>query len=128
MRLPKIGSLIVGAAALLLTMSFTSRSAEAQSISIVTKTYKVQVEYWFFDTDYYYWSTVFETDNLQDAQFVYDLLLMAKEDGQLNSAAPNSYWRYFAVDVRMITEYHYPDILKPLYYDYQPITSRLSTK
>ena len=82
--------------------------ADAQDYYFAQKTYKVQVEYWFFDTDYYYWRTVFETPNLEDAEFMYELLLLAKQNHQLNQAAPNEYWRYIAVDVRLITVYHYP--------------------
>ena len=72
-----------------------------------------------FDTDYYYWSTILETHNKNDAQVLYDALRVAKEHGFLNEAAANSYWRYIAVDVRLKTEYHYPQIqpapLNPLY-------------
>lgn len=75
---------------------------------IAQKTYKVEVEYWFFDTDYYYWRTMFETSSESDARFVYDLLVLAKENRQLNEAAPNEYWRYIPVDVRLVVEYHYP--------------------
>ena len=83
-------------------------SAEAQTFTYLQKTYKVEVEYWFFDTDYYYWGTVFESSDHDEAEFVYNLLQIAKANGQLNQAAPNSYWRYIAVDVRMTTEYHFP--------------------
>jgi hypothetical protein len=68
----------------------------------------VQVEYWFFDTDAYYWSTYYESSDYDDALSMYLFLKEADELGILNSVAPNSYWRYIAVDVRMITEYNYP--------------------
>ena len=119
MRFPKT----VATLALLVAGFIVVGQAEtAQAQTAITKTYKVQVEYWFFDTDYYYWSTVLETDSLGEAQFLYDVLLWAKENNSLNAAAPNSYWRYIAVDVRLITEYHYPRFehagqfnLKPVY-------------
>lgn len=81
--------------------------AEAKSYGYYTKSYAVQVEYWFFDTDYTYWSTKFETNDLGDAEFVYNALLIAKENGDLNTAAPSTYWRYIAVDVRLITVWTY---------------------
>lgn len=85
--------------------SLSPGSATAQESVSITRTYKVQVQYWFFDTDYYYWSTKLETTNQSDAQFLYGLLVWAKENGQLNAVVPNSYWRYIAVDVRMRVEY-----------------------
>ena len=97
-------------AAVLMAIVFTSfsvspRSASGQETVSVTRTYKVQVQYWFFDTDYYYWSTKLETTNQSDAQLLYGLLVWAKENGQLNAVVPNSYSRYIAVDVRMRVEY-----------------------
>ena len=103
----KIGSLL-GFVALLLIIGFAAQPAQAQTPTGFYKTYKVQVEYWFFDTDYYYWSTVHETADLAEALFIYDLLLAAKRNRELNEVAANSYGRYIAVDVRMITQYHYP--------------------
>lgn len=84
-----------------------SNRAEAATSGYFLKTYEVQVEYWFFDSDYYYWSTVYSTSDQEDAQFVYNLLLLAKQNGNLNAAAPNEYWRYIAVDVRLIVKYQY---------------------
>lgn len=95
---------IVAAMACGIGMADASR-AEAKSYGYYVKSYEVQVEYWFFDTDYYYWGTVFSTKDLGDAQFVYGALLDAKANGNVNTAAPNSYWRYFAVDVRLITKW-----------------------
>ena len=88
--------------------SFVAKSADAQYQ--LQKKYKVQVEYWFFDTDYYYWSTVYETTNQIDANFYYGLLNWAKQQGTLNSVVPNSYWRYIAVDVRLIEVYEWQRI------------------
>ena len=96
-----------------------SKSASAQSSFSIPRTYKVQVQYWFFDTDYYYWSTKLETEDQAEAQFLYEVLLWAKENGQLNAVAPNSYWRYIAVDVRMVVEYDW-DWLSPSYSELSP--------
>lgn len=100
-------------AALFLT-SVDSSSAQAQSQIQIPKTYKVQVQYWFFDTDYYYWSTKLETNNSSEANFLYQVLLWAKQNGELNAAAPSTYWRYIAVDVRMVVEYDW-DWFQPVY-------------
>ena len=91
-------------------------STEAQSSRVtIARTYRVQVQYWFFDTDYYYWSTKLETQDQAEAQFLYDVLMWAKSNGNLNSVAPNSYWRYFAVDVRMVTVYKLYQPIQPIW-------------
>ncbi len=83
-----------------LTVS-TSQEVEAAEVS-QNCTYEIQVEYWFFDTDYSYWKTMYSTTDQDDAQLMYDLLLIAKQNHQLNSVVPNEYWRYVAVDVRLV--------------------------
>lgn len=65
------------------------------------KEHQVQVEYWFWDYDYTYWSTVYASENYNAANFVYQLSLLAKQNGDLNQVWPNDYWRYIAVDVRL---------------------------
>lgn len=107
-------------AALLAVSSFDSGSARAQDTISVPRTYKVQVQYHFFDTDYYYWSTVLETSNQSEAQMLYDILVWAKENNRLNQFAPHSYWRYLAVDVRMRVEYDW-NFLQPQQYSLSPI-------
>lgn len=104
--LASIRSLVIAGLALAFSTGAANHSS-AQN-AYISATYKVQVEYWFFDTDYYYWSTQFESSNYNDAVYVYNILQAADDAGMLNSVAPNSYWRYIAVDVRMITEYNYP--------------------
>ena len=80
----------------------TPNQADAAPNYKLQCTYEVQVQYWFFDTTGYYWSTVYSSENEQDAQFVYYLLSVAKQNGDLNKVVPNSYWRYIAVDVRLV--------------------------
>jgi hypothetical protein len=104
---------LLAAAAVSIGFSATAQSADAQRASYAQITYKIQVEYWFFDTESYHWSTVYETTDRDDALFVYNLLLLAKANGQLNQVAPNSYWRYIAVDVRMIPSFRYPTYVQP---------------
>ncbi|MCA9177780.1 MAG: hypothetical protein KDB14_25110 [Planctomycetales bacterium] len=96
MRFSALFAIVVSAAGLLAAPA----SAEAQSIG---PRYVVEVEYWFFDTDYYYWSTKLDTTNYNDAVQLYEILQAADEAGVLNQVVPNSYWRYIAVDVRMRT-------------------------
>ncbi|MEW4528684.1 MAG: hypothetical protein ACF8PG_12415 [Maioricimonas sp. JB045] len=92
----------------LCSLLMTSRPADAANL--YRTVYKVEVEYWFFDTDYSYWSTILETTDRQEAQLMYELLEYAHENGDLNSVVPNSYGRYIAIDVRLRTEY---DLIAP---------------
>ena len=123
MRFAKTAAVLCVVAASFLAVSATPREANAQTSSLYVTTYKVQVEYWFFDTDYSFWYTVFESNNLQEAQLFYELLLIAKENHQLNEVVPASYGRYIAIDVRMITEHRRRELLYPRYADLQPVNS-----
>ncbi|QDU40335.1 hypothetical protein Mal4_46910 [Maioricimonas rarisocia] len=87
----------------LCSLLLTSRPADAAP-NFLQCTYKVQVEYWFWDSNYSYWSTVLETTDQDEAQLMYDLLLYAKQNGNLNAVVPNLNWKYIAVDVRLKTE------------------------
>ena len=93
----------------LITQAAAPDQASAE-LTYTARTYEVQVQYWFFDTDYYYWSTVFESANRSDAEFVYALLANAKENGDLNHVAAHDYWRYFAVNVRLVVRYQLPQL------------------
>lgn len=75
--------------------------AEAASNYQLQCTYEVQVEYWYWDSDYYYWKTVYSSNSQAEAQFVYDLLLFAKQEGKLNSFVPHDNWKFFPLDVRL---------------------------
>ena len=123
MRLPKTATYLLTIVAVSFAFSAMPTTSQAQDFASFQATYKVQVEYWFFDTDYYYWSTVLETDNRQEAEFVYGLLLAAAEDNELNNVARNFNWRYIAVDVRLTTEYSYPRYLTVEPLIYSPIRS-----
>ena len=87
--------------------SITNQAEAAPPPGTWVQEHHVQVEYWFFDTDYYYWSTVYSSTNQQVANFVYAVSEMAMDNGTLNQLWPNDYWRYFAVDVRLITTWKY---------------------
>lgn len=99
----------------LVCASTVARQASASNDGL-ERLYKVQVEYWFFDTDHYHWSTYYETTNAGTANFVYAWLLSAKDRGDLPIVAPNAYWRYIPVDVRLISTYR----LKPQTTSWQP--------
>lgn len=114
MRFPKAAALLLFATGVFLSVSTAPCSAQAGDLTLLKATHKVEVQYWFWDSEHYYWSTVFESSDLDDAQFVYGLLFAAKQNGQLNQVAPNSYWKYFAVDVRLTTKYHHPIQIGPL--------------
>jgi hypothetical protein len=101
MRLPKNAAYLLAIIAVSLAFSALPRSSHAQEFATIPTTYKVQVEYWYFDSDYSYWSTVLETNNQAEAELMYELLLTTQEDGQLNALVPNFNWRYIAVDVRL---------------------------
>ena len=84
-----------------------SSQANAAPFGRFVCTYEVQVKYWFFDTDYYHWSTYYSSKKKSAANFVFVVLKGAKNNGTLNAAAPNAYWRYIAVDVRMVKKCKY---------------------
>ena len=78
-----------------------ARTAKADPVAGKwVKFYQVQVLYNLFDTHYYRWSTVFESENYIAAQWVYQQSIIADENGNLNDMWPDPYWRYVAVDVR----------------------------
>lgn len=108
-----IRTILCGMVLVCATTSARQASASNDGLELV---YKVQVEYWFFDTTHYHWSTYHETTNVGIANFVYAWLDSAKERGDLPIVAPNAYWRYIPVDVRMITTYR----LKPQTTSWQP--------
>ena len=111
------GTIYMLAAALVLLVVAQPASAQRYSarlnsqtftqITRVQPTYQVQVEYWFFDTTSYHWSTVFETTNFEDAWLMYDLLMLAKSQGSLIQFVPSDNPRYIPVDVRLRTVYPY---------------------
>ncbi len=52
----------------------------------------------------YYWITVAETDNLAEAEAIYDLYLLAQNLGVLNDVVPKKFEAY-PLQVRMVTQY-----------------------
>lgn len=87
---------------ILTAMASLAPKASASNEGLETL-YKVQVKYWFFDTDYYKWETFFETTDPSEAISVYLLMQSVKDDGNLQLVAPNAYWRFIPVDVQLIS-------------------------
>ncbi|TWT94543.1 hypothetical protein [Stieleria varia] len=84
-----------------------SNQASAKSNTYTTwkKVYKVQVEYWYWDTESYYWGDYYESEDYGAANFVYAVLQNAKNTGILNQAAPHTNWKFIAVDVRLVVQW-----------------------
>lgn len=93
------------AAAVVFAIAIFCQPSSAQAEIHFQKVYKVQVEYWFWDSDYSYWGDHFVTTDANAANWVYWSLLIAKANGNLNGAAPNVNWKYIAIDVRKVVTY-----------------------
>lgn len=102
----KLSTIMLG---LILTAMVSFAPTASASNEGVERLYKIQVEYWFFDSDFYKWETFFETTDADTAIAVLLLMIDIKDDGNLQHVAPNAYWRYIPVDVRLLTTYR----LKP---------------
>jgi hypothetical protein len=71
----------------------------------------------------YTWKTILETEDYEEAEFVYALYLLAQEQGILDEVAPNFdhyhdryHWAdYTAIDVQMLTKYRSVSVLSDLY-------------
>lgn len=53
----------------------------------------------------YKWVTVAESDDLQEARFIYGLYKFAEEDGILDEVAPDIGYKWTPIRVRMVTIY-----------------------
>ena len=76
------------------------------SVPFVKKTYCVQVKYEMWRNGATYWSTVFETDDADDANLMYALLQDALEDGDICELL-NCGFDWIIRDVRLVTKYEY---------------------
>lgn len=79
--------------------------ADSGAIASWEAEYKVQVEYWYWDSESYHWEDFYVSTNYDAANFVFLVLDLARKMGTLNQAAPHVNWKFFAVDVRMIVVY-----------------------
>ena len=70
---------------------------------LTTTTYKVQVKYEFWRSGGTYWSTVFETEDQEDAQLMYDLLSIAHENGDICDVL-NCGFDWIITDVRLVVK------------------------
>ena len=67
--------------------SYCAKSADAQHWRPVDK---VQVQYCFYDYGHYYWSTVLETYDHNEAFWACCFLLVDKVEGTLNEKVPHA--------------------------------------
>jgi hypothetical protein len=114
--------------AMILTALATWLTPQASEAQVRTRVpyYQVQVlysidfyggyDYGHYDYPSYAWLTIVETDDYEEAEFVYALYLLAQEQGVLDEVAPNydydhgHYYGgadYTAIDVQMLTKYRY---------------------
>lgn len=93
-------------------------STEAQEVTLPV-IYKVEIQYWYFDTPHYSWRTEMETRNETEARFFYVLALLAKQDGKLHEYFPDEInGRYIPVDVRLTQEIDWDSLLNFNFYPY----------
>ena len=97
--------------ALLLFAAIPTVSEAQLSIPFGTTTYSVEVQYEHWRSGTRYWSTVFDTENLEDAQLMYNLLFEAHQDGKICDFLPCSF-DFIIVDVRLTWKTKYA-LIKP---------------
>ena len=72
-------------------------------VPLTTAKYKVQVQYECWRSGGTYWSMVFETEDHDDAELMYDLLLMAHENGDICDIFDCSF-NWIITDVRLVVK------------------------
>ena len=96
------------AAAITCLSTLDHKSAKAGDDFFYLPVYKVQIQYHFFDSNYYHWTTVKTTSDYLDAVGTIFWLGVQRERGRFLEAAdqlnPNVYWRYIPVDCRLVFE------------------------
>lgn len=100
---------------LLLAAATTASEAEASSLPPSTTTYYVQVKYEFWRNGYTYWSTVYETNDADDAKLMYMALSIACDNGDICELL-NCGVDWIVTDVRLTskTTYNY-NLVAPKY-------------
>lgn len=101
--LRKLAAAMICLGGMLAAESSHNRAEAAPPPGKWVKEYQVQVEYWYWDTEYYGWSTVYRSESPQAAGFVYGVSQLALSNGTLNQLWPHSNWKFLAVDVRLIS-------------------------
>lgn len=99
----RIKQLSVGALAGLVVLCTFAQPSKAEATSY-EKVYRVEVEYWYWPPDIYYWSTFLETTNEFDAEFALLALELARDHGYLDSVVPSNNL-HIPVDVRLTVTY-----------------------
>lgn len=84
------------------------QSAKADNDFFYLPVYKVQIQYHYFDSNYYHWTTVKTTSDYFEAVGIIFWLDVQRERGRFQQAAnqlyPDQYWRYIPVDYRLVFE------------------------
>ncbi len=88
----------------LLLLATVPAVCQAQlSVPLTTTKYQVQVQYEFWRSGGTYWSTVFETEDHDDAELMYDLLFMAHESGDICDIFDCNF-NWIITDVRLVVK------------------------
>ena len=98
---------VLPASILLLSCFAIPRASAQESIPLYTTTHCVQVEWYFWRSGGTYWSTEYKTSNLNEAEFVFDLLDSALENGTLCEILGCNITTWIPVDVRLKTKYEW---------------------
>lgn len=92
----------------LLVFAAVPAVSEAQvSVPFVKTTYSVQVQKEFWRNGSTYWLTVFQTENLEDAELMFELLSDALEAGQICEYLDCGF-DWIIRDVRLVARHEYP--------------------
>ncbi len=93
--------------ALILLAALPAVSQAQTSVPFATATYHVQVKKEMWRNGSTYWSTVFSTENADDADLMYELLDSALENGTICQIL-NCGFDWIIRDVRIVTEWEFP--------------------
>lgn len=107
--------------AFMLFGALPSASQAQSSVPLATTTYSVQVRYEHWRSGGGYWSTVFTTEDAEDAELMLELLEVALENHRICEIVGGCTFDYFISDVRLVSKTVFrvkpvqPDILRPRY-------------
>lgn len=90
--------------ALLLVGAMSSASHAQSSVPLATTTYSVQVRYEHWRSGGGYWSTVFSTEDAEDAELMLELLEVALENHEICGILGGCSFDYIISDVRLVSK------------------------
>ena len=94
--------------------AFCSVSSAQSSMPTYTTTYCVQVKFEFWRNGATYWSTEYETSDLQEAQLIHAFFESAFENGTLGEIL-GSGLDWIVTDVRLKTKYEWNLLPSPIW-------------